>query len=515
MNGATVSGQVRILALALTALVALAMVSCGGGDDGGSSSPSGDLDLASAKPLFTITYAPGDLQTSIPGSIATGDFNGDGKLDLLLGAPSSDGPNATRTDAGEGYVIFGPITGDIDLTTRQPDVRIVGAVDKDALGSGVAAGDLNHDGVDDIIIGAPNSNGLPEVRTDMGEAYVIFGRSNLPSTVDLLNSEEDFDFQPAEGFSHVGSAFAVADVNADGTDDLIIGAPYAGRQPDTPPGSPRTTVGEVYVVYGAADLHGLATVARNDEDVRLSGITAYDQFGNSVAAADVNGDGTPDIIAGASGYDGVGGARSGAGGTFVFYGGPNLPEHETLQDADIQITGTDAGDSFGKLVLAADVSGDGKAEVIGSSPTAAGPANGRFSSGEAAIVDTTKSSTSMIDLAVPSSSQRIYAPTQAELSPSAMAVMKDSDGVLFALGASMRSRSDRNGCGYAYVVAPAASGDIDIADTASATRAIIGAAAGDDLGTAVAFADVNGDGKDDLLVQAGGPRSILYVLAAR
>ena len=261
--------------LPLLLAVAFLIASCGAGK----STTSGVVDLADAKPVVSITLPPGDVEPGAPSSVASGDFNGDGKTDLLVGAPYADGSNGTRPDAGEAYVIYGPLSGEIDLSDQQPDVRILGAVSGDNFGGGVAAGDLNGDGIDDIIVGAPLSNGLKNIRTDMGEAYVIFGGSHIASTIDTASVQQDFDLLPAEGFSHLGGTFAVGDVNGDGIGDLIVGAPYAGRQPNTPPGSARTTVGEVYVVYGSASLHGQDTVALDQEDVRLSGVNQYDQFG--------------------------------------------------------------------------------------------------------------------------------------------------------------------------------------------------------------------------------------------
>jgi hypothetical protein len=489
----------------LTVVASVLLTSCSGSS---SSLPAtGVFDLAKSGVLLKITLPAGEVQPGAPISIATGDFNGDGKTDLLIGAPFANGTNGSRPAAGEAYIIYGPLSGDIDLTKRQPDVRILGAVTGDNLGAGVAAGDLNGDGIDDIIVGAPLSNGLPEVRTHMGEAYVIFGGPHIASTVDTAAGQQDFDLAPAEGFSQLGRSFAVADVNGDGIADLIAGAPYAGRQPNTPPGGPRTTVGEVYVVYGSHDLHGHAKVALNDEGLRLSGVNQYDQFGVSVAAADVNGDGIADIIVGASGYSGPAGDRTDAGGAFVFYGGKNLPKQATLRDAAVTITGAAANDNFGTLVAAVDVNGDKKAEVIGSAPGSAGPDNKRRAAGEVSIIDVAAAASSTIDLAKAGAGVRIFGPTANEFAPSSIAATVLGGTPRIAFGADLQGSADRPAAGTTYVVTGRTTADVDLNQAGPDIVAVLGASGGDGLGGSLAFADIDGDGTPELLVLAAGNTS--------
>ncbi len=479
--------------------------SCGGSN--GSSAVSGVFDLANSGTQLAVTFPAGDVRPGAPALIAAGDFNGDGKTDLLLGASFSSGPNGSRPGAGEAYVLYGPLSGDIDLSQKQPDVRILGAVSGDSLGAGVAAGDLNGDGIDDIVVGAPLSNGLPEVRTQMGVAYVVFGGPHIASTVDTATGQQDFDLQPAEGFSHLGQTFAVADVNGDGIADLIAGAPYAGREPNTPPGGVRTTVGEVYVVYGSHDLHGHVTVAQDDEDVRLSGVNQLEQFGSSVAAADVSGDGIADIIVGASGYDGPAGDRTDPGGVFVFFGGKDMPKQATLRDAAVTITGADANDNFGTLVAAADVNNDNRAEVIGSAPGGAGPDNKRSASGEVSIIDIAAASSTTIDLAKAGAGVRVFGPTANEFAPSSVTATALGGTPRIAFGSDLEGPSDRPAAGTTHLINGKTTADIDLAQAGTDIVSILGASGGEGLGGSVAFADIDGDGIPELLVLAAGNAS--------
>ncbi|GAG49452.1 unnamed protein product, partial [marine sediment metagenome] len=119
------------------------------------------IDLATSEPLLTIFASEpvpfredqptGDLRHDIP-SLAVGDFNDDGIDDLLIGARFGDGPDDSREEAGEAYVIFGSsdLGGSIDLGRGEQDLTIFGANVEisapDGLGVGVAAGDVNDDG---------------------------------------------------------------------------------------------------------------------------------------------------------------------------------------------------------------------------------------------------------------------------------------------------------------------------------------------------------------------------------
>src|SRR3972149_6665376 len=133
--------------------------------------PAVTIEMASASPLLTVLAPdPLDFQTGIS-SLAAGDFNGDGIGELLIGLSFADGPGNSREDAGEAFVIFGRrgLDGEIDLALEEAGLHILGALPGDSLGFGVASGDLNGDGIDDVIVGAPGSNGLMNIRPDLGE----------------------------------------------------------------------------------------------------------------------------------------------------------------------------------------------------------------------------------------------------------------------------------------------------------------------------------------------------------
>ena len=209
-------------------------------------------------------------------SVATaGDVNGDGFADIIVGAPEYNGSAGGNT--GRAYVYYGSPAG--------PSVAEAWIVEGDqewaVLGYSVGtAGDVNGDGYDDVIIGAVMySNG----EQYEGRAYVYYGSpSGLAATPAWSAESDQADAQ--FGYS-VGTA---GDVNGDGYDDVIIGAPkYDNGQNDE---------GRVYVYHGSAG--GLSTTP----DWTAEGNQADAQFGYSVGTAgDVNNDGYDDVIIGAYG----------------------------------------------------------------------------------------------------------------------------------------------------------------------------------------------------------------------
>ena len=238
---------------------------------------------------------PRDLSgVSVSGA---GDFNGDGFDDLVIGAVEAD-PGG-KIEAGESYVVFGKASSfdaTIELSSLDGTVgfRLDGVDPSDRSGNSVSsAGDVNGDGFDDLIIGAyfadPSGDGS-------GESYVVFGRSGNPgSAIDLgtLDSTNGFRIEGiATGDLSGSSVSAAGDVNADGFDDVIIGAAVA-----------RDVAGESYVLFGKSG--GFATSVELEtldgtDGFRLDGIDGGDQSGFSVSGAgDVNGDGFDDLVIGA------------------------------------------------------------------------------------------------------------------------------------------------------------------------------------------------------------------------
>ena len=161
-------------------------------------------------------------------SVAVGNINGDAYDDIIIGAYKAD-PGG-RTNAGETYVIFGSASihtrGLIDLSVSPYGVvRIYGKNTEDNAGFSVAAGYVNEDTYEDLIIGAYKAD--PEGRTDAGETYLIFGSSTFHNrgTIDLSGTPTGVARiygETAGEFS--GYSVAAGDMNGDGKEDVVIGA---------------------------------------------------------------------------------------------------------------------------------------------------------------------------------------------------------------------------------------------------------------------------------------------------
>lgn len=286
---------------------------------------------------------------------ASGDVNGDGIDDIIVTARLND-PNG-RNDAGQTYVFFGSpsLPPSVDLNVARADVEIHGADVGDQSGYSLATGDLNNDGIADIIIGAFLGD-RPE-RTNAGETAVLYGRVEWPTNVDLRDAENAFFVYGRDPEDRSGWAVASGDLNGDTIDDLIIGARFA-----EPPGDDER--GETYVVFGSPTSLASIDLLTDSPDLTVYGRDNGDRSANSVAAGDVNGDGIDDLLIGAHHASPSGGSN--AGEMYVLFGSTTLPSiiDLTTSDPDVTMLGDDPFDHFGVTVLAADVTADGILDLI-------------------------------------------------------------------------------------------------------------------------------------------------------
>jgi hypothetical protein len=256
-----------------------------------------DVDLQNLTPQQGFKILGDVIRDRAGGSVSSaGDVNGDGFDDLIVGAASAD--RGGNSDTGEAYVIYGgAVNANFDLSDLSggtPSDRgfvIKGDLDTTLAGFSVSsAGDVNGDGFDDLIVGAlgDNRNGFA------GEAYVVFG-SGDGGLIDLsdLKVAQGFIIQGAAAGGRAGfSVSSAGDVNGDGFDDLIVGAPYADR-------GGNSDAGEAYVIYGGAtgtESTAAVTIFLNDSTTKenFTGNAGNDIFYS------VN---TLDVVRGGAGND--------------------------------------------------------------------------------------------------------------------------------------------------------------------------------------------------------------------
>ncbi|MFA6027846.1 MAG: integrin alpha, partial [Patescibacteria group bacterium] len=333
------------------------LVSADGNDDGGSNAGAayliygqatpyaGTISLADADAEFTGEVAGDDAGISVS---SAGDINNDGYDDIIIGAWFN---NDGGSYAGAAYLIYGQAiqySGTISLADA--DAEFTGEAAEDYAGwSASSAGDVNNDGYDDIIIGAwCNDDG----GSYAGAVYLIYGQAiQYSGTISLADANAEFTGEMSRdeaGYS-VSSA---GDVNNDGYDDFLIGAPYKDDY-----------TGAVYLIYGQAIQYS-GTISLADADAKFTGEAAEDWAGMSVSSAgDINNDGYDDILVGAYRNDDAG---SNAGAVYLIYG-QITPYTDTisLADADAEFTGEAANDSAGVSVsLAGDVNKDGYDDIL-------------------------------------------------------------------------------------------------------------------------------------------------------
>lgn len=386
-------------------------------------------------------------------ALAVGDATGDGKADLWIGAPGAD------SDCGRVALVAGPITKDGDLADGAETWTC--AIDGGRAGEVLVAGDLEGDGVDEVLVGAPRAERAT------GAAYLV--RARGAGTRSL--SSADARFAGGGENDDLGRGLAIAEAPASA---LLVGVPHLA------PGS----AGGAFVWRG--DVSGDVALGSADAVVRSDAIGAH--AGTALdASCDADGDATPDVLVGAWGDD-----SGETGGAAYLFRGP-IDGATTWDDAIASFVSDEPGAAAGSRVALADLDADGRCDVLVGAPGAGGSAGAIYG------------------FLAPHGGERHVRDADLRVSDGAPS---DGVGLAFAVGdqdgdgsldlwVGVPGRDDGGPeRGAVYVLHGPVSGAVAIRDLVPVLR---GTADGAHFGAAIAAgADLDGDGSHDVAAGAWG-----------
>lgn len=414
-----------------------------------------------------------------------GDVDGDGLDDVLIGAI---GDSEGGSFAGKAFLILGSSLGaDATLSLSSADYSFVGESASSYAGWRVSgAGDVDGDGLDDILVGAHLHDGGG---TNSGKAYLILG-SSLGASSTIRLSDADYSFVGEYAGDYAGyHASGAGDVDGDGLDDILLGSIHSDAGGDN--------AGKAYLILGSS-LGAAADFDLAEADHSFVGEAANDHASVSASAAgDVDGDGLGDILIGAWANDDGG---SDAGKAYVILGSSLTPGEINLSEADHQLTGEVDLDYAGVSVSGAgDVDGDGLDDILVGAPFSD---EGSRLAGKVYLIK--GSSLTLGSSSLSEADHQFIGVAETDFAGISLDGAGDVDGdglddiLIGAEGASSEA-------GRLYLLLSASLGASAVVDLSTADFVFDGEHDGDQAGASVSGAgDADGNGLDDVLIGAPG-----------
>lgn len=431
--------------------------------------------------------------------IAAGDINDDGIDDLIIAAPYANLGQSVET--GETYVVYGSrsgFTAAFDFFTLDgSNGFLISGVSVQDRSEGRWSADFNGDGIDDVILGGTGGVG----QLLRGVTYVVYGSSSGFTTPFLLSALDGSNGLLIRGIdSQEGSSpSAVGDLNGDGIDDLLIGA--TGANP-----SGKIGAGRLYVVFGGPAMGASIDVSTLDgaNGFVIDGAAAGHMIGSRVAVGDVNADGANDIVVASN--NASAGGFFGAGKVFVFFGSAiGYDASYSLADLDgsngFVIEGGSNNFAAGTAVASADLNDDGADDIlVGANTTLETDTTYVVFGGQPSWPATSVLSSSNPLVLSVIVGATIQGPAQQQLGSAFAIGDLNADGIDdVTVGAP-----GFNGAAYTYSVFGRASfpAIVDVAALDGTDGFAVVSSGGTGHATRVAMGDVNGDGRDDVLIGA-------------
>ncbi len=315
-------------------------------------------------------------ESQLATGMVTGDFNGDGIKDLAVGAPRSDSPRG-KAEAGNVSVFFGgeafaalpSILETID--GGKEDLLLSGSAEHEFAGERLAAGDLNGDKIDDLVIVAQwvNDTGAP-VSPEAAKIYIVYGSASLSGSKTLSTSA---DVVIARKDSMHVAGVAVGDVNKDNVADLLVVDDLTDSVTHPPlaplvEGFARGVNGAVYVFFGGALGASLDPAADTDAAIMRAGGAEIFQS-QSIALGDFNGDGNRDIILGVPTGDNTPQDLEDSGRVYLVDGASGISGNLDIDNMGATtIYGALERDKIGVTLGAGDLNNDNRDDIVIGAP---------------------------------------------------------------------------------------------------------------------------------------------------